>query len=53
VANAIESAAQILEAGLSKVGLLGTRFTMEQDFYKERLQQRHGLQVLVPSAADR
>lgn len=66
VADAIESAVQIpllhiadptamqiRQAGLSKVGLLGTRFTMEQPFYKDRLVQRHGLQVLVPSAADR
>ncbi len=47
------TAVQIRQAGLSKVGLLGTRFTMEQDFYKVRLQQRHGLQVLVPPAPDR
>lgn len=66
VADAIESvvqipllhiadptAARIRQAGLGKVGLLGTRFTMEQDFYKERLVQRHGLQVLVPPAPDR
>ena len=66
VADAIESAVQIpllhiadptamqiRQAGLSKVGLLGTRFTMEQPFYKDRLVQRHGMQVLVPSAADR
>lgn len=66
VANAIEAAVQIpllhiadptaariRQAGLGKVGLLGTRFTMEQDFYKVRLQQRHGLQVLVPSVPER
>lgn len=47
------TAARIRQAGLGKVGLLGTRFTMEQDFYKARLQQRHGLQVLVPPAPDR
>lgn len=47
------TAARIQQAGLGKVGLLGTRFTMEQDFYKARLQQRHGLQVLVPPAPDR
>ena len=39
-------------AGLSTVGLLGTAFTMEQDFYRDRLA-RHGLQVLVPPADDR
>ena len=66
VADAIESAvqipllhiadptaAQVHQAGLSTVGLLGTRFTMEQPFYKDRLVQQHGLQVLVPSASDR
>jgi len=39
-------------AGIRVVGLLGTAFTMEQAFYSERLA-RHGLQVLVPDAADR
>ncbi len=66
VADAIESAvqipllhiadptaAQVRQAGLGTVGLLGTRFTMEQPFYKDRLVQQHGLQVLVPSASDR
>ena len=43
----------IKDAGYRTVGLLGTRFTMEQDFYKERLRERHGLQVLVPEPADR
>ena len=43
----------IRTAGIGRVGLLGTRFTMEQDFYKERLAQRHGLDVLVPDAAAR
>jgi aspartate racemase len=47
------SAAEIKRAGLSRVGLLGTRFTMEQEFYTERLRQRHGLQVLMPGEADR
>jgi aspartate racemase len=46
------TAARIRAAGLERVGLLGTRFTMEQDFYRERLAA-HGLEVLVPSAADR
>ncbi len=39
--------------GLHRVGLLGTAFTMEQDFYKGRLQQRHGLDVIVPDEDDR
>src|SRR5512134_1089706 len=47
------TADEITKAGLSTVGLLGTRFTMEQPFYKERLEQRHGLRVLVPPARDR
>ncbi|MEY3460764.1 MAG: hypothetical protein RLZZ03_417, partial [Pseudomonadota bacterium] len=43
----------IQAAGLRTVGLLGTRFTMERDFYKERLSQKHGLAVIVPQAAQR
>jgi len=46
------TAMRVKAAGIEKVGLLGTRFTMEQDFYKGRLEQ-HGLQVLVPSDDDR
>ena len=46
-------AARIREVGARCVGLLGTRFTMEQDFYRSRLQDRHGLRVVVPEAADR
>jgi aspartate racemase len=38
---------------LRKVGLLGTKFTMEEDFYKGRLIQKHGLQVIIPTAEDR
>ncbi|MFK3648487.1 aspartate/glutamate racemase family protein [Lysobacter enzymogenes] len=66
VADAVEQAAQlpllhiadptgaaIRAAGLHRIGLLGTRFTMEQDFYRQRLQQRHGLEVLVPDEAGR
>jgi aspartate racemase len=40
-------------AGLDTVGLLATGYTMEQDFYVGRLRDVHGLQVLVPGAADR
>jgi aspartate racemase len=47
------TAAQILAAGLTRVGLLGTKFTMEEDFYRGRLEQRHGLSVLIPDAAER
>ncbi len=40
-------------AGLTQVGLLGTAFTMEQDFLKDRLAQEHGIACLVPDAEDR
>jgi len=39
--------------GVGVVGLLGTRFTMEQDFYAGRLRERHGLEVLTPGESDR
>ncbi|MGC7406560.1 aspartate/glutamate racemase family protein [Pandoraea pneumonica] len=39
--------------GITCVGLLGTAFTMEQDFIKSRLREKFGLDVLVPEAADR
>ncbi|MEU6846222.1 aspartate/glutamate racemase family protein [Streptomyces sp. NPDC046716] len=42
----------VTAAGVRTVGLLGTAFTMEQDFYRARLEKR-GLDVLVPEAADR
>lgn len=37
-------------AGVSRVGLLGTRFTMEEEFYKGRLQDRFGIEVVVPAS---
>jgi aspartate racemase len=40
-------------AGLSRIGLLGTRFTMEQDFYRNRLSFPHGVEVLTPDADGR
>ena len=46
------TAAAVLAAGAHTVGLLGTRFTMEKEFYRERLQS-HGLGVLIPEKADR
>lgn len=39
--------------GITRVALLGTAFTMEQDFYRERLEEHHGLDVLIPEAEDR
>ncbi|MBD9482152.1 aspartate/glutamate racemase family protein [Pseudomonas sp. PDM14] len=66
VAPAIEAAVQIpllhiadptaqaiKAAGLQRVALLGTRFTMEQAFYRERLEQRHGIEVLTPDERQR
>jgi aspartate racemase len=43
----------IQQSGLTTVGLLGTRFTMEQDFYRSRLERQHGLTVLTPPPAER
>lgn len=43
----------IKESGLKKVGLLGTKFTMEQDFLKDRLFQKHGIEIVIPSAMQR
>ncbi len=43
----------IKRSGIKTVGLLGTKFTMEQGFYKGRLEDRHGLCVIVPEQADR
>jgi aspartate racemase len=46
------TAAEIKAAGFSTVGLLGTRFTMEESFYKDRLQERHGLRIMIPMSDD-
>ena len=49
-----DATAEVLaHEGVQTVGLLGTAFTMEQDFYKGRLSENHGLNVLVPSEEDR
>lgn len=47
------TALKIKEYGLEKLGLLGTIYTMEQDFYKGRLNDKFGFQVLVPEKHDR
>ncbi|OGO21003.1 MAG: aspartate racemase [Chloroflexi bacterium RBG_16_48_8] len=44
---------RIREQGLSKIGLLETKFTMEEDFYKGRLVKMYDLEVLVPDGEDR
>lgn len=51
IADVAGDAAASLE--YSTVGLLGTRFTMEQDFYRSRLEQKYGLNVLVPGENER
>jgi len=47
------TAEEIKTHGYRRIALLGTRFTMEQAFYKDRLQQAHGLDVITPDEADR
>ncbi|OAN66217.1 aspartate/glutamate racemase family protein [Sphingomonas sp. TDK1] len=47
------TAERIKADGIRTVGLLGTAFTMEQSFYRDRLARQHGLQVIVPEEADR
>ncbi|MCW2478313.1 aspartate/glutamate racemase family protein [Candidatus Symbiopectobacterium sp. NZEC135] len=66
VANQVESACQLpvlhiadatadslKQRGMTRVGLLGTRYTMEQDFYRGRLRERHGIDVIIPQADQR
>jgi aspartate racemase len=49
-----DATAQTIKAtGLKKVGLLGTKFTMEEDFYKGRLVQKHNLEILIPNEEER
>lgn len=43
----------ILRQGLKKVGLLGTRYTMEEDFYRKRLLDKFGIEVVIPEKAER
>lgn len=47
------TAEKVRAAGIQHIGLLGTRFTMEHDFYKGRLIHNYGLDVLVPNQEDR
>jgi aspartate racemase len=47
------TAEKIRRAGFTRVGLLGTRFTMEEDFYRQRLVEKFGLQVLIPAPDQR
>jgi len=47
------TAEEIKQSGISNIGLLGTAFTMEEDFYKGRLEQEYGLNVVIPNKVDR
>jgi aspartate racemase len=47
------TAEKIKKQGMKKIGLLGTGFTMEQEFYKSRLTEKFGLEVIVPNKPDR
>ncbi|MDF9434143.1 aspartate/glutamate racemase family protein [Chromohalobacter israelensis] len=47
------TAESLVADGITRVGLLGTRFTMEQDFYKQRLSERYGIDVVVPDDTQR
>jgi aspartate racemase len=47
------AADEIKSNNMKKVGLLGTKFTMEEDFYKKRLKERHKIDVIIPEAEDR
>lgn len=47
------TAQKVIDAGIHKVGLLGTSWTMDEDFYKGRLIEKFGLEVLLPNAQDR
>ena len=46
------TAHKIREAGLERIGLLGTIYTMQQDFYKGRLHEQYGLEIIVPGESD-
>ena len=47
------TAGEIIEKGIKTVGLIGTTFTMEQEFYKGRLENKYDLDVLIPEETDR
>ena len=47
------TAERIMERGLTRLGLLGTNFTMEEDFYKKRLKEKYNMDVIIPPQNDR
>ena len=48
-----ETAKELIDNRISKVGLLGTKFTMEGDFYKNKLINKYNLKVEIPNSTDR
>ena len=53
VLHIVDAVAEKIKAkGLKKVGLLGTRFTMEKDFYSKRLKEKHNIEVVIPNDKD-
>lgn len=54
VLHIADAAAQkITDKGIKKVGLLGTKFAMEGDFYRKRLQDKHGIEAIIPGEDER
>jgi len=54
ILNIIDSvASNIKDQGFKKIGLLGTKFTMEEDFYRLRLKDKHGIDSVIPNKAER
>jgi len=52
--NIADATAQLVKnSGIQKIGLLGTRFTMEEEFYKGRLSQKYGLSINIPNPQER
>jgi len=50
----VDAAAEKIKAGgMKKVGLLGTKFTMEHDFYRNRLKEKHSIDVVIPAEDER
>jgi len=47
------TAEKLVADKIQRVGLLGTRFTMEQDFYKQRLTEQYGIEVVIPDESER
>lgn len=43
---------KVKESGIEKVALLGTKYTMEENFYRDRLEKKHGLKVIIPNATE-